>query len=258
MSTTIDANLFVGRYPFRSCAAGSVAECRAMLGRIGFDGGVVSPLEAIFEEDSFAAEERLAGSIQDAREFVHFKVVNPAQPWWLDDLERALAELGVRGVRLCSLYHGYPLGGGEAAAVFRFAAERDLPVLVTCRMQDVRMQWLLHAVEPTQDEVAHVLDAFPSNRIILAGLSFRWLVDLADKINGRANVLCDTSRLQGPWQTFEKLAARLDLSRVAFGSLWPISLPDCPLEQLRRASVGEDAKHGIRGANLCRLLGESA
>ena len=257
MTLRVDANMFAGRYPFRACARSSLEGCRARLGRLGFDRAAVSPLEAVFQEDSFAAERRLAREIAGSPEFIHFKVVNPAQPWWEEDLRRGIEELGVKGIRLCSLYHGYSLGGPEAEAVLRFAAERDLPVLVTCRMQDRRMQWMLQAREPGLEEIEQALSTAQSNRLILAGLSFASMLRLAELLNGLENVLVDTSRLQGPWRTFEKLSGELDLSRVAFGSLWPINIPDCPFEQIGNAALDEEARSGILGGNFLRLLRRS-
>lgn len=258
MSLRVDANMFVGQYPFRECAHSSLEGCRARLARLGFDRAVVSPLEAVFQEDSFAAERRLAGEIAGSPEFIHFKVVNPARPWWKEDLRRGLEELGVRGIRLCSLYHGYSLRSPEAGHVLHLAAERDLPVLVTCRMQDERMQWLLRAKEPELEEIQGMLASAEANRLILAGLSFGSMLKLTEPLNRLDNVIIDTSRLQGPWKTFEKLSPNLDLSRVAFGSLWPISLPDCPFEQIRSAALDEETKGGILGGNFLRLCGGNA
>lgn len=257
MTLRVDANMFVGQYPFRARARSSLEDCRARLRRLGFDRAVVSPLGAVFQEDSYAAERRLAQEIKGSPEFIHFKVVNPMQPWWEEDLRRGIEELGVRGIRLCSLYHGYSLGGREAEAVSHFAAEHDLPVLVMCRMQDKRMQWMLQATEPGLGEIEGALSVAASNRLVLAGLSSASMLQLAEALNGLENVLVDTSRLQGPWKTFEKLSRQLDLSRVAFGSLWPISLPDCPFEQIRNAALDEETRSGILGGNFLRLWGGS-
>jgi len=127
-------------------------------------------------------------------------------------------------------------------------------VLVMCRMQDCRMHWMVKTPEVEPPEIVPVLERFPHNRLILAGLHHGDMMEMADAVNARENVLLDTSRLKGPWRSFEKLGKRLDLSRLAFGSLWPINLPECSLEQVRHAAVPEDAREGILGGNLARLL----
>jgi len=254
MTVWMDANIFIGQFPFRSVARASVSETLSRMNSLGISGAIVSPMEAVFQEDSWAAEETLAEAISGMTQFMHFKVVNPKQPWWQRDAERAVNSLHVRGLRLCSTYHGYLVNGAEAAEVFEFTRERDLPVLVHCRMQDSRLQWLLMTPEADVSEISAVIERFPQNRLIIAGLHFSDMLALADLVNDRENVLLDTSRLKGPWRTFEKLAERLDLSRLAFGSLWPINLPECPLEQIRNADIGEPAREGILGGNLARLL----
>jgi predicted TIM-barrel fold metal-dependent hydrolase len=251
----VDANAFVGTYPFRALASTDVAGLRARLSRSGITRAVVSPLEAVFQEDSLAAEERLAERLAGSPELVHYAVADPARPGWERHLGRAVDALGVRGARLCALYHGYSLAGPEVDAFLACARERDLPVLVNCRMQDHRMQWMVHPTEPSADEVAHLLDEHADNRLIIAGLAFGTLRSLAGKVNARANVLVDTSRMQGPWRTFEKLTAALDPARLAFGSLWPICLPECPFEQVRAARLPDNFKEAILGGNFSRLMG---
>jgi len=254
MTVRMDANLFVGQFPFRAVARATVQETLSRMSSLGIDAAIVSPMEAVFQEDSWAAEESLATQIRGTEKFIHFKVVNPMQPWWRRDLERALEVLRVSGIRLCSTYHRYSVNGAQAARVFDFARERDLPVLVTCKMQDYRMQWLLRTPEVEVPEIRPVLERFPENRLILGGLHFHDMLRLADSLRGRGNVLLDTSRLKGPWRTFEKLADAMDLSRLAFGSLWPINLPECPLEQIRNSTIDDGAKDGILGGNLARFL----
>ena len=255
MSIRVDANIFVGQYPFRSMARSTVDECTAKLKSLGFDRAVLSPMEAIFQEDSFAAEKRLAAEIEGDARFIHFKIVNPMRPWWQEDLKRGVGELAIRGIRLCANYHGYALNGPEAAGVLDFAADHDLPVLVMCRMQDYRMQWMFKTTEATSEEIAYILSTRTANKLILAGIHFPEMLQLAEEVNKLENVLLETSRLKGPWRAFRKLAERMDLSRVAFGSLWPINLPDCPLEQIKAAHLDEATESGILGGNLCRLLG---
>lgn len=254
MTPRIDANMLVGRFPFRAVARAGLEDCLARMEKLGFTRAVVSPMDAIFQEDSYAAEATLAEAVAGRSEFIHFKIVNPARPWWKRDLDRALDELNVKGIRLVRTYHEYNLTGPEVEPVFGYAAERDLPVLVMCKMQDFRMQWLLRTSEAETPEVQPMLEKFTDNRLILAGLHFRDMLDLADTIDSRDNVLLDTSRLKGPWKTFEKLSEKLDLTHVAFGSLWPINLPECPLEQIRNASISDEVKAQILGGNLARLL----
>lgn len=254
MAPIFDVNMFVGQFPFRRVAGATVAECLTRMERVGITRAVVSPLDAIFQEDSYAAEAWLADTIADSGVFTHFKVVNPTCNWWQRDLERAVAELRITGIRLCCTFHDYCLADPAVRPVLDFARAHSLPVLAMCRMQDYRLQWLMDTREADAKEVRAFLDMAEGNRLILAGLHVPEMLSLADAVNECPDVLLDTSRLKGPWRTFAKLGAALDLSRVAFGSLWPINLPECPLEQVRHAQIRAEQKRGILYDNAAALL----
>lgn len=255
MSMRVDANMFVGQFPFRSVARADVTLSAARMDKVGLTHAVVSPMEAVFHEDSFAAEAELAEQIKANARFIHFKVVNPMAHWWERDLDRAVKQLNVRGIRLVRTYHEYELSAPRVAQVMACAAERGLPVLVMCKMQDYRMQWLLRTSEAEAEEVGPFLDKYTKNRLILAGLHYQDMRKLADTLKGREDVLLDTSRLKGPWRTFEHLGEVVDLSQLAFGSLWPINVPECALAQIRAERISEEVKEGILGGNFVRCCG---
>ena len=254
MVPCIDVNMFVGRFPFRRLAGATVEECLARMRRVGITRAVVSPFEATFQEDSYAAEAELSAAVCGNDAFIHFKVVNPLCNWWRRDLQRARSEMYVRGIRLCCTFHGYSLTDPAVVPVLDFAREQDLPVLAMCRMQDFRLQWLMGTREADAEEARGFLDVATENRVILAGLHVSDMLRLAADVNERPNVVLDTSRLKGPWRTFRKLGDVLDLSRIAFGSLWPINLPECPLEQVHHADISPEAKRAILHDNAGSLL----
>ena len=255
MAPIIDVNMFAGQFPFRRVAGATVGECRARMERLGITRAVVSAFEAVFQEDSYPAEVELADAIADGEAFMHFKIVNPTCNWWRRDLERALGDLRIAGIRLCCTFHDYYLTDRAVPPVIEFARARNLPVLVMCRMQDFRLQWMMDTREADAQEAGAFLEIAEGNRVILAGLHVPDMLRLADAVNARPDVLLDASRLKGPWRTFRKLEAGLDLSRLAFGSLWPINLPECPLEQLHHARISSEAKRGILYDNAAALLG---
>lgn len=257
MSKRFDANMFCGRHPFQGTARATPEQCAAKLTELGFTGAILSPMESIFLRDAFSAEQDLAGRLAPRSPFLHFQVVNPVMRWWRRWLDRGLHELDVKGVRLNGLYHQLHLAGPECAAVLDVAYARDLPVVVMCRMQDIRLQHMVPAVEPAEQDILKLLDRAKEQRLLLAGLTFHDMMRLANEINQADLLLLDTSRLKGPWRTFEKLASALDMKRLAFGSLWPVNLPECPLEQLRHAGIPQVDKDAVLGGNLARWLERS-
>jgi len=259
VSAGIDVNVWTGQFPFRRIAGTTVREIEERLGTLGFAGAVISPLEAIFQEDSFGAEQALADEIEARpgalRAIWHFKVVNPTCSWWERDLRRSLDELGITGIRLCPTFHRYRLDCAEVAEAMSAAADLRLPVQVMCKMQDWRIQWMLHTEDVEGDQVQPFLERFRDGPIILSGLHVADVTRLADTVNAYPNLLLDTSRLKGPWRTLEKLTAQVDPERLCFGSLWPVNLPECPLTQLQAADVPPAVREAVLSSNAARFLG---
>lgn len=254
----IDVNVWNGQFPFRAVAGTTLGEIDRRFAGLGFGGVVVSPLEAVFQEDSYAAEAALCCAIRGRSDGLsdirHFKVVNPACSWWESDLRRAREELGIEGIRLCPTFHRYRLDDPGVAAVLDLAASLGLPVQVMCKMQDYRIQWMVHTEDVETDQVAPFLERFRERRLILSGLHVSDMKRLADTVNACPNLLLDTSRLKGPWKTIEKLTGVVDPKRLCFGSLWPINLPECPLLQVQHAACDREVRDAILAGNAARLL----
>jgi predicted TIM-barrel fold metal-dependent hydrolase len=226
--------------------------------KLGFGGALVSSIEAIFTEDSYPAEEVLARDLSDHPELLHYKVVNPKCHWWKRDLDRAVDELGVVGIRLVCRFHGHDLEDPDLGAALEYAAETDLPAVIHYRMQDYRTQWMMQMDEPPDgkpEDLVRMLQRPPVGRLVLAGLHYSDILSISEHIEDLDTVLVDTSRLKGPWRTLEKLGEKLDVGgSLAYGSLWPLCIPECPLEQITNSALSEGEKERILGGNLSRLL----
>lgn len=258
MNPWIDVNAWTGQFPFRSLAGTTVEETEERLSRLGFGGMIAAPMEAIFQEDSYAAEENLSCELEARQGLLpcvwQFKVVNPVCAWWEREWWRAVEELCVSGLRLCPTFHGYRLDDPVVARVMGAAAEANLPVQVLCKMQDWRLQWLLRTADVEVDQVEPFARRFGGQAVILSGLHVGDMLKIAGTVNACPRLVLDTSRLKGPWRTFDKLLASVDSGRLAFGSLWPINLPECPLAQIEAAAMPTEIREAILGGNAAMLL----
>ena len=258
MNCRMDASVMLGRFPFRHGAQSDADTYLQRMRKLGFHKALVSSLAAVFAEDSYPAEQELAEELAPHPELMHYKIVNPGCHWWRRDLERATAELGVDGIRLTCRFHGYDLVDAELVEVLEFAGRHDLPVVIHYRMQDYRTQWLLQTDEPTDgrtEDLQQLLEMRPGGRLVIAGLHYRDMLSISEQMADLDNVLLDTSRLKGPWRTLEKLREKLNVGGfLTFGSLWPLCIPECPLEQITRSKLSEAEKENILGGNLSRLL----
>ena len=117
MSPRLDASVLLGRFPFRQGAQSDVATYLSRMRRLEFGGALVSAIEAIFAEDSYTTEDELAEELSGHYELLHYKIVNPKCHWWRRDLERAVDELQVSGIRLTCRFHGYDMTDGDLEEV---------------------------------------------------------------------------------------------------------------------------------------------
>jgi len=253
--TVSDATVFVGNYPFRDMASATWDETLEYLNGLGIAQIIVSPIEAVFQEDGHLSELRLAEQLSGCAQWVQFKTVDPVRPCWREELLDAMEKWPVRGIRFFSLYHGYSFSSGIADGVFEFAVEHRLPIQIFCRMQDIRMQYRMIATETSPEEMHYVQQRISgANTILFSGLNIRAMSDYVGNTAIGDNIFFDTSRLQGPWKTFETVRADLIEKHLVFGSLWPINSPECPLTQLRYSELATPVYEAVIHNNLERFL----
>lgn len=254
MNFSIDAAAFVGDYPFRGFGAASPGALKELARKYAIGRAVVSSFQEVFWENNFDAARRLAQEILSDDFFMHFVVVNPAYPRQLQELPAVLEETGAAGVRLLPNYHGYRLWDECVLELFRFAAERDVPVQIFREIQDARMQWM-HSVAPVAaadfDWLLSALGApeLPPCRLLLSGLPFAEIARMSDALRELSTVWADLSRVRGPVFAVEKLVQEQNLERLVFGSLWPIQIMASSTRQIEDADIDERLRAGIFSGN---------
>jgi predicted TIM-barrel fold metal-dependent hydrolase len=122
----IDSNAYVGHWPFRQLKDNT---CKGLLGRMdkfGINMSVVSNLNGIFYKNTQHANEELYDEIRSDRRFssrfVPFAVINPAYNGWKDDFEICTDKMGMKGIRLHPIYHGYELDNPACVELVKMAA----------------------------------------------------------------------------------------------------------------------------------------
>jgi len=165
-----DVNAWLGVWPFRTLRDNTVETLIPRLDRSGIDMAAVSRIEAMLHRNPQPANELLAREAAPvADRLVPIATINPGFPKWEQDLERCHEALGMKGVRLFPQYHDYEIDGSDARAVVAACAERDLPVIVPHRVEDVRQR---HWMDPGRvvdlDGVARLIAAVPAATIVIS------------------------------------------------------------------------------------------
>jgi predicted TIM-barrel fold metal-dependent hydrolase len=138
--TIVDANAYVGNWPFRSLDASPAALVDRMDEK-GVDRAVVSSLDGLFYRNCHEANRELSENVVGYEDrLIPFATINPTYAAWRKDLREAVEELGMRGVRLFPCYHDYDLDQSEVKALLDECADLDVPVMIVAVLQDQRQR----------------------------------------------------------------------------------------------------------------------
>jgi predicted TIM-barrel fold metal-dependent hydrolase len=161
--------------------------------------------------------------------------VDPNDPGALEELERAVVDLGLRGVKLSPPYQQFHPHSDEAFAVYELAAKLGL-FMIFHQGSVFHPRCKLDTANPLLlDEVAQ---AFPSTKIVIAHLGQPWIAETTAVMARHKNVLTDISaRLNRPWQLYNGLMSAIDyrtIDRVVFGTDFPLITPAKGVQALMR------------------------
>ena len=180
---------------------------------------------------------------------VGFASVNPLATDAPDQLERAVADLGLRGLKLGPMYQLYRPDDATVFPVYERAARLGIPILTHQGTSFLSRTADLDESNPVRlDRVAR---AYPELKIVIAHLGYPWGGEVVALLKKHPNIYADCSALTGrPWFLFTTLLNAYEygvLDKVLLGS-------DYPGVTTRQA---RDAVHAMAyltdGTNLPRL-----
>ena len=180
--TIVDANAYVGNWPFRRLDASPEALVDRMDEK-GVDRAVVSSMDALFYRNCHEANRELRADIEGHEDrLIPFATINPTYSAWRKDLHEAIEEWGMEGVRLFPCYHDYDLDRPEVAELMDECAALDVPVMFVAVVEDQRQRHprvQLRGFEeggtrafPEEyvDDLIDLLKACPETDVIVANL----------------------------------------------------------------------------------------
>ena len=175
---------------------------------------------------------------QQGGKFIGFMSVHPRDPNFLQEMDRAYYELGLRGVKLGPNYQNFdPLSEG-AFQIYKKAQDLKIPVLFHQGTSPTRFADLDYAHPRHADRIGM---AFPDLKIVLAHMGHPWQADCIAVIRKHPNIYADCSALfYRPWSHYNcmRLATEWSvLHKLLFAS-------DCPA-----AATPEETMAGMRRVN---------
>jgi predicted TIM-barrel fold metal-dependent hydrolase len=168
---------------------------------------------------------------------IGFLSVHPRDPDALDEIERAIQDLGLRGIKLGPNYQNFDPLGEPAWRIFRRAEELGLPILLHQGTSPNQFADLNFAHPRHIDRVAM---AFPNLRLILAHMAHPWQADCIAVIRKHPHVYADISgQFFRPWSCYNAFRLAYEwgaLGKLLFGSDLPIATPRETMDALEKVN----------------------
>ena len=200
------------------------------------------------------------------QKFIPFMSLHPDQPDIDEEYDRAVGELGCRGIKLALSYQAVDPMSDAAFRLFDRLQLDGLPIVFHNGMSASPDAVLRYAHPLAMDEVAI---AFPRLKMILAHTSHPWYEDCMSVVRKHPNVWTDISGMPSrPWMAWRAMRVFHEFSathKMLFGSDWALWTPQETMDKLRAIprfarehnlpSVPEDEVEAIINRNSLELLG---
>ena len=255
----LDANAWLGHYPFRAVPDTTPDALLRLMDRHGIERAVVSSLHCVFYSDAHNGNEELARWVRPHRErLIPCATLNPHYPGWEQDLRQCCDEWDLRGLRLFPEHHRFSLTSPRCLDLVRAAALRGLHVAIPLRLEDRRQQhWMDNTAEVNLAQIAELARACPeANIIVLEALGVDDGPFVKDPSLADARVCFEFSRMATVLQrSIPHLLERLGPGRLVFGTGMPLKIPGPAVLKLQLLEAPAEVKAQLAAGNLERLLG---
>ena len=237
-----DVSAFSGHWPYRHLRRSTISEQLAEYERLRFSGGCMSSLDAIFYNDPWEADEPQLRALSGTG-WKLAMCVNPLLPW-TEPAVRHAHGLGVRHLRLYPGIHRYSIHA--AAEVCALAEELNMTVIITGRLEDERLYYLLDQRPVSIADCIALAAQFPNVPFLLSGFYLSELTGLSIP----QNLWIDTSGLcHGLCPVQALIEGGFPPEKILFGSLSPLQ---CLHSHL--LNLPEDRKSDILSTNSKHFL----
>ncbi|WP_283139468.1 amidohydrolase family protein [Rhizohabitans arisaemae] len=242
----IDADALLGRHPRRDVGGGSAAELLAAMDRVGITAALVGNVTS-WLHDPARGNRDLLGLVERHPRLSPCWVLLPdtcGEVGPAAAFADGAAAAGVRAVRAYPRDHGYDLAGRDMAPLLAAVESVRLPLLLDAG----QVGW------PTTEAIAK---AHPRLHIVVGGVGYRMLRQIAGVLDRTANVhigLADLSSHRG----LEWLVERFGERRLVFGTGAPYRDQAEAVTRLLWSELSDAQVAAIGAGNLRRLTEQEA
>jgi predicted TIM-barrel fold metal-dependent hydrolase len=166
---------------------------------------------------------------------IGFLSVDPTQEGWAREMEEGHRELGLRGIKLLSMYAGFRPDEARLDPLWRYATAHRLPVLLHTGTTFISQAPLECTLPRHLDAVAI---RFPEVKIIMAHLGHPYEGECIVTARKHPNVYADISALHyRPYQLYQSLMLVQEYGvwdKILFGTDYPFTTANATIDGLRK------------------------
>lgn len=163
-----------------------------------------------------------------------FACVDPLQEGAPKDLEYAIRELGMHGLKISPVYGGYDPWCAEAWRIYQVCDRLRIPLLWHQSAAYATHSTLEHGNPILLDRIAR---EFPRLRMIVAHVGQPWIGETVVLLRKHPQIYADLSaRFHRKWQLYNALMLALDYkvtNQLLFGSDFPLRTTSAALKEFR-------------------------
>lgn len=248
-----DADCYVGQWPFHSCRFGTMDALKKMHERAGVQGGMVSSVQSVFYMDPLSAEKELHDMILP--QYGQVFSINPLLPAAAEMVQEAVERYQIKALRLTRCYHKFNWSDGCVRAILEKAQEARLPVYVTLRLEDARLEYIVQPLQEDAVQLAAAMEEWPDIPIILSNIYPDEINQLRSVILRRKSTYVDTAYFKSPTDCLERVVASIGSERILFGSGATLGIVQSGAEMLEHSLITDEEKDNIWWNNAARIFG---
>lgn len=256
MTSYIDTNVTLSRWPFRRLRGDETAELVKILRRHGVTQAWAGTFDGVLHKDIAAVNARL---VEECHKHGHgillpFGSVNILLPDWENDVRRCVEEHKMRGIRVYPNYHGYKLNHPDFARLLAMCDERRLILQIVVGVEDERTQYpLLQVKDVDCHPLPALLTAHPDLRVVVLNTFRGTGIGNLAVLSPCKNVYFDIATRETV-EGVASLAQSVPGERILFGSHAPFFYFESAVLKLKESGLSEEMLSLIRAKNAERLL----
>jgi predicted TIM-barrel fold metal-dependent hydrolase len=183
---------------------------------------------------------------RNSEKFIGFASVNPKSPGAVEEIDRAILQLGLKGLKLSPLYQNFDPNDPGIMPFYEKVVELNVPTIWhQGTSYTARFGPLEYANPVVLDRVAR---NFPELKIVISHLGFPWGVETVSMIAKHPNVFCDISEVVvlKSWWCYNVLVTAVEYHfdhKIFFGSDYPWFTPRQSINSLYKLATYTQGTH---------------